>query len=132
MFCLGVMLCSMPAMVQAKVDYNIIGQVDKKVMFTISSLLRFSEENINFTHSKLYIDQTVDPSIDLFKEMRRLDSIVKEINRRWNPQTSLEKKDALRRYLYESGEWNNNQAFTYDFADPLGTKLENKLLETSA
>jgi regulator of sirC expression with transglutaminase-like and TPR domain len=35
---------------------------------------------------------------------------------------------ALKRYIYEPGEWNNFQFYQYDLDDPLGTKLSNKLL----
>ena len=35
---------------------------------------------------------------------------------------------ALKRYIYEPGEWNNFQPYQYDMDDPLGTKLSNKLL----
>lgn len=35
---------------------------------------------------------------------------------------------ALRRYVYESGQWNDYQPFQYDLEDPFGTKIVNKLL----
>ena len=38
--------------------------------------------------------------------------------------------DALRTYIYKPGPWNQNNPFTYDFADPLGHKTPNKLLAT--
>jgi hypothetical protein len=34
----------------------------------------------------------------------------------------------LREYLYIKGEWNHHQPFQYDFADPLGRQVRNKLL----
>jgi regulator of sirC expression with transglutaminase-like and TPR domain len=38
------------------------------------------------------------------------------------------KEDVLRRFLYESGPWNDNRPFAYDMTDPYGKKPENKLL----
>lgn len=37
---------------------------------------------------------------------------------------------AVRKYLYEAGAWNNNQPYHYNFDDPKGTKVINKLLPT--
>jgi hypothetical protein len=37
---------------------------------------------------------------------------------------------AVKKYLYEAGAWNSNQPYQYDFADPKGTKIINKLLPT--
>ena len=42
-----------------------------------------------------------------------------------NAQARME---ALRLYLYEPGPWNDQRPYQYDFADPTGTKVENKLL----
>jgi regulator of sirC expression with transglutaminase-like and TPR domain len=36
---------------------------------------------------------------------------------------------ALKRYLYESGPWNDNKPFQYDLDDPLGTKPGSRLLQ---
>ncbi len=37
---------------------------------------------------------------------------------------------ALRRVIYESGEWNGARPFAYDHADPLGLNIRNKLIST--
>jgi regulator of sirC expression with transglutaminase-like and TPR domain len=44
--------------------------------------------------------------------------------------TAMDRMQSLRTYLYASGYWNQNQPFKYDFADPLGTSIQNKLLST--
>jgi regulator of sirC expression with transglutaminase-like and TPR domain len=41
-----------------------------------------------------------------------------------------EKMAAVRRVIYEPGPWNEHRPFRYDLADPLGIKIENKLLST--
>lgn len=35
---------------------------------------------------------------------------------------------AIKKYLYEPGVWNNFQVYHYDFDDPLGAKIANKLI----
>lgn len=42
---------------------------------------------------------------------------------------SAETLAALKRYLYESGAWNDNRPFQYDRDDPLGEKPANRLLQ---
>jgi regulator of sirC expression with transglutaminase-like and TPR domain len=39
-----------------------------------------------------------------------------------------EKLNALKKYLYVKGDWNDNKPYHYSFSDPLGEKIENKLL----
>lgn len=39
-----------------------------------------------------------------------------------------ERIQAAQRVLYQPGPWNDHRPFSYDHADPLGTKIENKLL----
>nr|WP_281517799.1 transglutaminase family protein [Ferranicluibacter rubi] len=42
---------------------------------------------------------------------------------------SAETLTALKRYLYESGAWNDDRPFQYDLDDPLGEKPANRLLQ---
>lgn len=42
--------------------------------------------------------------------------------------SSRAKLEALKTYLYTAGPWNNQQPYQYDFDDPLGQKISNKLL----
>ena len=44
--------------------------------------------------------------------------------------TSMDKMLAIKKYLYEAGAWNDYQPYQYDFTDPKGTKVKNKLLPT--
>jgi regulator of sirC expression with transglutaminase-like and TPR domain len=37
---------------------------------------------------------------------------------------------ALRRVIYESGDWNGGRPFSYDHTDPLGRNIRNKLIST--
>jgi len=108
---------------------SVVGWPNKGAYKTLEGLLGWKEDEIDFIHSKLFIDSLIDPSSSIRRETKRLNDMVEDIKQRWNPKTNLAKKEALRRYLYEAGEWNNHQPFHYDFDDPLGTKLENKVIK---
>lgn len=105
----------------------IIGAVDNAELQQVQTLLEVPESQINFAHAKLTIDQMVDPTISINHEIQRLDEIVHTINS-MGLTTSMEKKDALRRYLYEASSWNQFSPLTYDFNDPKGTNIKSKLL----
>lgn len=124
-FLLGFILSPLSAMAQA--DLDIIGGVDKRVFSVVEDLLKIPEDKIDFVKTKLIIDQIIDPSISIFKEESRIARIVGEIEKLGGSHNE-EKLDALRRYLYTPGAWNKHEAFAYDFDDPLGRKIENKLL----
>lgn len=93
------------------------------------TLLQQPEDKIDFARVKLTIDKMVDPKIDIGANLKRIDAIVGQIREMagTNP-TSDDKIKALRRYLYEPGPWNGFQAYLYDFDDPRGIKIANKLL----
>ena len=80
---------------------------------------------------KLTIDKMIEPSIDINANLKKIDSIVAQILAMAgsNPSSNA-KLLALKRYMYEKGPWNDNEPYQYDFADPRGTKISNKLLPT--
>ena len=86
------------------------------------------EQQIDLARAKLTIDRTIDPSIDIEANIQRLDHmVVRELS---GNATSLDKLKALHEYLYQDSAWNGNQGFRYDFNDPLGQDIRNKLLPT--
>jgi len=81
--------------------------------------------------TKVLIDTLVDPSIDIKSTLAELESLSDDVQKMYSPSASdFEKYQALRKYLYEPGEWNNNNPFHYDLNDPLGTNVESKLIST--
>ncbi|MDP1615219.1 MAG: transglutaminase family protein [Methylococcales bacterium] len=98
---------------------------------TLKAILEQPEEAIDFAKANLTIDKIVDPSIDIEANIKKIDAIVKTIQSLLPAgATSRDKMLAIRKYLYEPGAWNNNQPYQYDFDDPKGTKIINKLLPT--
>lgn len=92
-------------------------------------LLAEAPEAMDLGRVKLSIDKLVDPRIDIEAGLRSLDAIAKTIKGmpEYGPSPTS-RAIALRKYLYEAGSWNEQRAYSYDFDDPLGTKLSNKLL----
>ena len=97
----------------------------------IKTLLKQPESSIDFTQIKLSIDKLVDPSIDVESNLKKIDSIVMTIKSMLPANaTSMDKMLTIKKYLYEAGIWNNYQPYQYDFNDPKGTLVKNKLLST--
>lgn len=97
----------------------------------IKALIEQPENSIDFAKAKLEIDKIIDPTINVGENTKKLDAIVAAINRMLPPgSSSSDKMQALKKYLYEPGAWNNYQPYQYDFSDPMGTKIANKLLPT--
>lgn len=95
----------------------------------IKAILKQPESELDFAKIKLSIDKMIDPTIDVDAGLEKIDSIAIQIRGmlRNNPSSS-KKLLALKRYLYEKGPWNGYEVFHYDFDDPRGTKISNKLL----
>ncbi len=84
---------------------------------------------MDFATIKLTIDKMIDPSIDINASLKQINGIVTEVRAMaGNNPSSNAKLVALKRYLYEKGPWNGYEAYQYDFDDPQGTKIKNKLL----
>ena len=92
------------------------------------TLLGKADDQIDLARAKLTIDKLVDPSIDVDATLKQIDEMVSEI--RAMPGFGADKLEALRRYIYEAGPWNDNRPYQYDLDDPLGRQIKNKLLPT--
>jgi regulator of sirC expression with transglutaminase-like and TPR domain len=97
----------------------------------VRALLTAPEKQIDFANAKLTIDKEVDPKIDVAIWLRRVDQMVQTIRSMAGPNAStIQKLAAVRRFIYEDGDWNGHRPFHYDLSDPLGTNIANKLLPT--
>ncbi|MCI0556176.1 MAG: transglutaminase-like domain-containing protein [Anaerolineae bacterium] len=97
----------------------------------LKAILEQPEETIDFAKAKLTIDKLVDPSIDVNANIKKIEAIVKTIQSLLPAgASSQDNMLAVRKYIYEAGAWNNHRPYQYDFDDPKGTKLNNKLLST--
>ncbi len=98
-------------------------------LITLREFFALPDNAIDLGRAKLLIDRIIDPSVDVSATLTQLDIITAEI-REALPQgpSSFDTAQYLRAYLYALGPWNTHTPFQYDLTDPLGTKMENKLL----
>lgn len=86
---------------------------------------------IDLARTKLEIDQLIDPTINIEQSLKHINSMVSVVNSATTPNsTAIDRLQSLRTYLYDTGYWNDNKPFRYDFDDPMGTRISNKLLPT--
>ncbi len=90
------------------------------------------DDKIDFARAKLTFDKLYDPaSTNIDASLKQIDGMVRTIRAMAGPQAPPQLRlVALRTYIYKAGPWNDNNPFTYDFADPLGRKSSNQLLAT--
>ena len=90
------------------------------------------DDKIDFARAKLTFDELYDPaSTNIDASLKQIDGMVQTIRAMAGPQATPQLRlVALRTYIYKAGPWNDNNPFTYDFADPLGRKSSNQLLAT--
>ncbi len=105
--------------------------VDLESAKRLRTILQQPEPEIDLAKAKLTIDKLIDPAIDIEAGLKKIDAMVAGIKAMPDFGTSnTAKMLALKRYLYQPGEWNNYQPYQYDLDDPLGTRIGNKLLPT--
>jgi hypothetical protein len=97
----------------------------------LRKLLATPEGQIDFATAKLTIDRAIDPTIDAAAVQQKLDAMAGAIRSRFPVGASRRGKlDILLSFLYQPGPWNDQRPFSYDFDDPFGKNLRNKLLPT--
>lgn len=69
----------------------------------------------DLAHAKLALDKLIDPSINISANLKTIDSMVAQIKSMLpDPAraTDNEKMDAVRKYIYDAGAWNNHHSFS--------------------
>lgn len=88
------------------------------------------EPSLSLLDIKLSVDAMIDPSVDGATIENMVDRMAADIAAMAGKNAnSASKLAALKRYLYESGSWNDYKPFQYDLEDPLGEKPANRLLQ---
>lgn len=89
----------------------------------------FFEPKKDLLAVKIAVDRLVNPAINSLAIQSTIAQMERDVRSLAGAGTSNMKLDALKRYLYESGAWNQGKPFQYDSSDPLGNSPENRLLE---
>lgn len=95
----------------------------------LRTILEQNESQLDIARIKLIIDKLIDHSVNIEAELDKINKMASAI-RHMIPSnaTPMERISAIKKYLYTPGVWNNYTSYQYDFDDPLGTKVTNKLL----
>jgi len=95
----------------------------------VDAVLKQPESEMDLGRVKLFIDKMIDPTVDVDAGLKQLDSMAAQVRTmQYGLPSSNGRLQALQTYLYEKGPWNGYQSFGYDFDDPLGKNIRNKLL----
>ena len=97
----------------------------------VSAVLSTTDSRLDYARAKLTFDRIIDPSVNAEAIVGEVEHLAtRAIALAGFHANDIAKLAALRRVIYESGEWNGNRPFSYDQADPLGRNVRNKLLST--
>jgi regulator of sirC expression with transglutaminase-like and TPR domain len=97
----------------------------------LDRILSMADQGKDVAAIKVAVDKFIDPTIDEASVLRQIDEMAERIRTRIpHGADAMERTGLILEYLSEDSEWNRHQTFSYDLDDPLGTKLENKLLST--
>lgn len=97
----------------------------------IHNIVSSPSSHSNYLNAALAIDRTVDPTADTTTASAIIDRLATAAKRLAGPKADDNQKfAAVRKVIYEAGEWNDNRPFRYDLSDPLGSKMESRLLST--
>lgn len=107
------------------VKFNPIREYSGQTVFDLKSV---PEENIDIGLWSLIIAKEYDSTIDINHYLNQLDKMSAEINRMIAGRDGdMVKFMMTKMYIYDSGQWNNNQPYSYDLDDPLGIDAQKRL-----
>src|SRR3954468_16265075 len=97
----------------------------------VQGVLSVPDDQLDYARAKLAFDRIVDPSLNAEATLAEIDRLASRASALAGANaSSAQRLSALRRVIYESGEWNGGRPFAYDHADPLGQNIRNKLIST--
>jgi regulator of sirC expression with transglutaminase-like and TPR domain len=89
------------------------------------------ETRLDYLEAAITFDQLIDKNSDTAATRAMVERLVDAARQMAGPRpTDAYKLAAIRQAIYVGGLWNYKRAFSYDLADPLGTKVRSKMLST--
>ena len=105
--------------------------IELKSANVLRKILEQPVNKIDLGRTKLTLDKMVDPTIDIDANLKKIDAIVTDVNAMAGVGASNKNKlRALRAYLFDAGEWNAFQPFTYNLEKPKDDDVHSALLST--
>jgi regulator of sirC expression with transglutaminase-like and TPR domain len=96
---------------------------------SVQDLFARHQAETDLARIKFEIDHLIDPSIGVEAQLATIDEMVATVKGMLPPNAdSWQKVETIRRYIYEAGPWNDGRPFSYDFDDPFGKDIRNKIM----
>lgn len=95
----------------------------------VKKLFSKPESEINLLVTQLTIEKIIDPSINISAVTKTINQLATQIDSLLTEDMSpVDVISLINTILYSNGSWNNFKPYQYDFDDPMGTKISNKLI----
>ncbi len=95
----------------------------------VAAVLAAPDDQLDYARAKLAFDRIIDPSIDVDALLTMFDRMVETIlGLAGDNPSPIAKLSALRKFLYESGPWNEHRPFAYDHGNIRGQNVRVKLI----
>ncbi|MCP4542361.1 MAG: hypothetical protein GY832_35005 [Chloroflexi bacterium] len=99
--------------------------------YSIGELPSIPEQDIDVGYWALVIAKECDSAVDIDSYLHTLDTMAANIQYMVGPRAGDMVRFAMTKmYQFDHGEWNGNQAFSYDLDDPMGEQPGARLLTT--
>jgi regulator of sirC expression with transglutaminase-like and TPR domain len=101
----------------------------KEITQKVENAFQGLDSDIDLLSTLLDFELIIDSNIQVKETRKQVEEMAAKIQKMSSPEsTTIDKISSLSKFLYTSGAWNNNKPFQYDYNDPLGTKISNKLV----
>ena len=101
------------------------------VVARVRAVFAAGDASLDYAAAKLAFDQLIDPTHNAPYAVAQLDRLTESTRQlAGSAATPNRTFAALRRVIYEDGPWNEGRAFAYDQSDPMGQRIDTKLLAT--
>ncbi len=104
-------------------------QASSNAYEVVENLFNQPESEIDLLSTLLTIEEIIDPTVNTSTTKAEIDKLVKNIVSQLRGNEAPDNIISfISKTLYEKSPGNSFQPFQYDFDDPLGTKISNKLI----
>lgn len=104
-------------------------QASSNTYEVVENLLNQPESEIDLLSTLLTIEKIVDPTVSTSATKAEIDRLVENIESQLQGNESpINIISFISKTLYENGTGKNSRPYQYDFDDPLGIKISNKLI----
>ena len=113
-----------------QVSYSFADSLEENEPYeVVKKLLSKPESEINLLATRLTIEKIIDPSINISAVTKTIKQLAAQIDPLLKEDMSpLNVISLINIILYSSGSWNDFKPYQYDFDNPMGTKISNKLI----